>query len=100
MTYATKHSQRTGILTIVTVITLVFFVVVLLSKNGRTNSYLSNDPLLDRKDQILAMATPGKDLTPQVRAVLFHHLSGQKLGQYNFTAEEKSQIVNFLNGKK
>ena len=100
MDYAVKNSQRTGIFTIIIAIFLVLFVTFLISKNNRTSSYISTSPVLEQKAQILAMASPGKDLTPEVRAVLFSHLSGQKLLQYNFTPEEKVQIINFLNGKK
>ncbi len=100
MVRAIKNSQRTGIVTVIFAVSFVFFVVVLLSKNDRTNSYISHNPMLDRRNQILAMAGPGKDLTPEVRAVLFEYLSGPKVLEYNFTREEKAQIINFLNGKK
>ena len=100
MAYAIKNAQKTGIATIIIATLFVFFVTVLLQKDNRSDSYLSNDPVLERKAQILALASPGKDLTPEVRAVLFQYLSGPKLLDYNFTTEEKAQIINFLNGKK
>ena len=91
--------QQKGILTVVIVALFVLFLVVVTSKNNQTNSYLSSDPIMARRAEILALASPEKPLTSEVRSTLFQYLSGPQLLRYNFTPAEKTRIINFLNKK-
>lgn len=96
-----KKHQRKGALTFIVTILVVLFAVVVMVVDYKSSSYssylASAGPILDKKEQVLNIVYSGKKLTPESREIIFENISGTKILQYNFSQEEKMEIIKFLN---
>lgn len=89
--------QRGCVFTLILAIPLAFIAIVLFTTMSNSDQQYLSDRLFKQKAEVLQFTASDQSLSKEARAVIFDYLNGEQMLQYDFSPEERIQIIHALN---